>query len=257
MKKLQTDPAGAEEPAAIDRASTLAVMQPYFFPYIGYYQLMAASDLFVTLDDVSYIKQGWINRNRLLAQGRATWFTAPVSGAGSHVRIADVLVNRLRYAHWRTKFLKLLRQDYGSAPFYGAAMETVVRVLPVSPPAEMSIAALATRSLATVMEYLDWPARMVSSSTVPNPGALRGVERVLDICAQFGSARYVNAPGGTALYDPRVFRARGVDLAFLQPGEPALAASRSPDGGQLSMLHLLMLQPPASLRALLQQRTIE
>jgi hypothetical protein len=256
MNTLQADGKRATSSAARGRAKVLAVMQPYFFPYIGYYQLLTAVDHFVTLDDVTYIKQGWINRNRLLQQGQPSWFTLPVSGASSHRAIADVQVDGSRYAHWRGKFLKSVQQNYARAPCFRAAMDVVERVLPPCLP-DARIAVVAKESLAAVMEYLGCSVPITSSTEVPNVRSVRGIERVLHICANFGITRYVNAPGGTALYDRQIFQESGIELGFLRSAESALAAGRSPDGDQLSMLHFLMHQPPGSLRELLQQRTIE
>jgi hypothetical protein len=256
MDSIPADVRPRSTVTAAGGAKILAVMQPYLFPYIGYFQLLAAADLFVTLDDVTYIKQGWINRNRLLQQGKAAWFTVPVSGAGSHVSIGDVPVDRVRYAHWRRKFLQSVRHGYACAPFYSALMDVVDRVLPSVQPPDMRMSVIATESLLAVMDYLGIRVRVTASSAVPNPAGLGGVERVLSLCTHFGTTHYVNAPGGIALYDRDLFRQRGVELGFLQTDETALAAGRSPDGGQLSMLHLLMHRSPSDLRELLQQRTI-
>ena len=70
----------------------LAIMQPYLFPYLGYFQLIAAVDKFVFYDDVNFIKNGWINRNRLLISGKVNYITIPLSGASSFLKINQVLV---------------------------------------------------------------------------------------------------------------------------------------------------------------------
>ncbi len=84
----------------------IAVMQPYLFPYIGYFQLISAVDRFVVYDDVAFIKQGWINRNRILAKGNPLFFTIPLSGASSNALIRDIRINREEFPFWRGKFLR-------------------------------------------------------------------------------------------------------------------------------------------------------
>src|SRR4051812_42347879 len=96
----------------------LAIMQPYIFPYIGYFQLIAAVDAFVIYDDVNYIKQGWINRNRILFNGKDLLFTVPLENASSFKKINEVSVHKHLYEGWKVKFGKSLRATYFKAPYF-------------------------------------------------------------------------------------------------------------------------------------------
>jgi hypothetical protein len=241
----------SEDASARPATCTIAVMQPYLFPYVGYYQLAAAVDRFVLLDDVSYIKQGWINRNRLLLAGQPKWITLPVAGAGSHVRICDVLVDKRRYTHWRRKFLASVTQDYGKAAFFPQVFPMLERVLPPLCCESMSAASVAAKALQCVLAYLDVPFDPCRASQLPIPVQARGTQRVLEICKQLGAARYLNLPGGTALYDPGEFGRQGVHLRFVFPGARSLAAAMTTDGSQLSFLHVLMHHAPETARELL------
>jgi hypothetical protein len=235
----------------------IAVMQPYFFPYIGYYQLAAAVDMFVLLDDVSYIKQGWINRNRFLLDGRPNWFTVPLSGAGSHELIRDVRLDVSRYRYWRAKFFKSLTHYYGHAPFYRQTLELIDRVVPATPGADTRIAALAECSLKQVLDYLGLPVRSRSSSLIPLPGSARGTARIFEICRQLGAHSYLNSPGGAQLYDRQAFAEQGIALAFVMPGKIAMEGSRAPDGSPLSILHTLMRHDVMAVRAMLNDCRVE
>src|SRR5688572_18113469 len=94
----------------------LAIMQPYFFPYLGYFQLIYASDKFVFYDDVNYIKSGWINRNRLLLNGEAKYFTVPLSGASSYSKISRVGINQ-QNPKWRSNMIDTFRMAYRHAEY--------------------------------------------------------------------------------------------------------------------------------------------
>src|SRR5919204_3459231 len=91
-------------------------MQPYLFPYIGYYQMMHACDRFVIADDVTFIKQGWINRNRLLVNGAAAYFTVPVRRHHADALIRDVEIDGRPSTRWRVTLLKTIGNFYRRAP---------------------------------------------------------------------------------------------------------------------------------------------
>ena len=235
----------------------LAIMQPYLFPYVGYFQLALAVDQFVFLDDVTYIQQGWINRNRLLQGSRSTWFTVPLSGAGSHVLIRDAVIDDRRYARWRKKFFSTVDQHYRKAHGFAAAMALVEDVFPAMIEPGASIASMAKRSVSSTMAFLNLPLKTVESSLVASACGARGVDRVLEICETYKARTYINLPGGHALYDPTMFRLRGLNLAFIAPGPSALALGTAPDGYQLSLLHVLMRNDADVVRDALHDYTLE
>jgi hypothetical protein len=235
----------------------LAVMQPYLFPYVGYFQLALAADHFVFLDDVTYIKQGWINRNRLVQGSQSTWFTVPLSGAGSHVLIRDAVIDERGYARWRKKFFSAVDQYYRNAPGFAAARPLMEHVFPAMIEPGASIASMAKRSVSSTMAFLSLPLNAVESSLVGSAHGARGVDRVLDICETYEARTYINLPGGRALYDEAIFRLRGLNLAFVAPGPKALALGIAPDGCQLSLLHVLMRNDADIVRDALHDYTLE
>jgi hypothetical protein len=189
----------------------LAIMQPYLFPYLGYFQLVHASDKFVFYDDVNFIKNGWINRNRFLLDGQARYFTVPLAGASPFVKIRDIRI-QVDDIRWRCKLLETFRVAYKRAPFAAKGIELLERTLSL---ATDSIADVARHSVTSVMEYLGLRRAIVESSEVYANAHLGGQERLLDICRRESATLYVNAPGGRDLYDEPEFRAVGIDLRFL------------------------------------------
>ena len=223
-----------------------AVMQPYLFPYLGYFQLVGAVDHFVFYDDVQYINEGWINRNRLPQQG---WFTVPVAAGPLATPIYEQAVARVAYPRFRRKWLKGFGLTYSKAPFYGRVRELVETVF-VEQPA--GIAAMAERSVRLTAGYLGLATPFFRASTLTYDRSLTAQDRLLDLLRSIGADHYLNPAGGQPLYQPAVFAKRGVRLSFLHAGLSAV-----PDGqGQYSMLHLLAHYEPAQCRDWLGRYTI-
>lgn len=227
-------------------AMKLAIMQPYFFPYIGYFQLIYAVDIFVAYDDVTYIKGGWINRNYLLMDCKPTRFTVPVADA-SPFR----LINKTQVASitWQAKFLKTLHHAYAKAPQFESVyslVETVVKCVNVH-----SLAELALYSLTAVMDYLSISTVVRPTSMIYNNAYLKGQERILDICQREKADTYINLPGGRALYEWVVFFEQGVDLRFLQPGKVHYNQFHCNFVPNLSILDVLMFNERETVRELL------
>jgi len=193
--------------------SCAAVMQPYVFPYIGYFNLIEASDAFVFYDDVHYINRGWINRNRVLINGAAHTFTVPLAGASQNRLIMDVALHEL--VSFRAKFLRQLGQAYARAPYFQAGISYVETVL--RQPC-VSIADLAIHSVEQLYVFLGLSRKLFRSSATF--GASRGMERadrLIEITRALGATRYVNALGGMDLYEQEYFRQYEVELNFVRP----------------------------------------
>ncbi len=189
----------------------VGIMQPYVFPYIGYFQLIKAVDKFVVYDDVAFINKGWINRNNILVNGKASMFTIPLIGASQNRLILDIEVDNL--AAWSKKFLKTIEQSYKKAPFYNEGFRIVEQVfnLPV-----VSIAELATASLKETCKYLNIETEVVESSTIYNNQDLKAQGRILDICLQEKANHYINPIGGMAIYDKQLFADNEILLNFIK-----------------------------------------
>ncbi len=225
-------------------------MQPYLFPYLGYFQLMAASDKFVVYDDVSYIKQGWINRNRILVNGAPHSFTMPVMNAGSNVDIDQIRFDQRLYASWRTKFLRTLAQAYGKAPFKDRTIALITDILAEEP---AGLSGLLSGSLQRLRTELGIPCEIVPGSSVYRNKELRSAARILDICKQEKADVYINAFGGQALYDRAEFEHNGIGLEFLKSRLPFYEQGTADFVPGLSIIDVLMHCDMASIHAQLEE----
>lgn len=187
----------------------LAVMQPYFFPYVGYFQLTQAVDRFVFLEDVNFIKKGWIHRNRILMGGEPHPFTVPLQNVSQNRLISEISICQDQTGLQDTS--RTLTHAYPRSKY----LEKVLGMIETAWLSE-TINEAAQRSIRLVLEYLGLPGDFHLSSTYPK-GDLRGQFRILDLCLKHGAQTYINPSGGIELYDPQVFLDKGITLRFLKP----------------------------------------
>lgn len=190
-------------------------MQPYFFPYIGYFQLVSSVEKFVFYDDVNFIKQGWINRNKIAVNGKEYLFSLPVRNISSFSKIKDVLVSEREFFKWKSKLLKTLEQSYKGAPNFDYGFHLVEHCLDVEP--NCSIADIAINSVEVVSKYLSLNTSFFRTSDLKDVS--RGSDRsenILNFVNFFGATVYINPIGGADLYDKEFFRGKGVDVYFLE-----------------------------------------
>lgn len=191
------------------RSFTIAIMQPYFIPYAGYFRLFQASDLFVIYDCVQFPRRGWVHRNRLLdARGTARWLTLPLAKAPR-----DVLIRDLSFPSNAPELLAERLRPFNLVTENRDVQEILLTMRDVSG----SPVPYLERLLEQIVRHLALPWRIIRSSALGIPAALRGQERILEIARQLGATRYVNSPGGTDLYDVDAFAEAGVQLHFLTP----------------------------------------
>ncbi len=190
---------------------TLAIMQPYFLPYIGYVQLMNTVDKFVFYDDVAFINRGWVNRNRILVGGKDFMFTVPLKDASQNKRICDIAL--ADDPKWRGKLLQTIGQSYRKAPFYETVMPMMEKIVNFDAP---TVADYIFHSFTELTAYLDITTALVPSSALYENEALKAQERILDICRWEGTTHYINPVGGQALYDKQNFADLGMKLSFIQ-----------------------------------------
>lgn len=224
----------------------VSIMQPYLLPYIGYFQLIAASDVFVIYDDVQYMKGGWINRNRILLNGGPRWLTMPVAHSPLHTLIRDKSYLRGRAAD--TKVTGLVDQAYRRAPRFAAGRALAAELFASD---EANVAAFNARSIQLVCGELGLRTEILRSSELGRDATLSGQAAVLDICRRMGASQYLNAPGGVGLYRAEDFAGAGIDLRFLAPRLPAYDQFGGEHVPNLSVLDALMFCAPSDLATLL------
>ena len=233
---------------------TLAIMQPYVLPYVGYIQLMNTVDTFVFYDDVAFINRGWVNRNRLLVNGKDYLFTIPLKEASQNKTIREIEL--ADDPKWRGKLLKTIEQSYRKAPQFGAVMPITERIINFQAlsRSDVSVADYIFHSFTELTAYLGITTRLVASSTVYSNSELKAQERIVDICRQEGAKRYINPIGGTELYSQSAFDAIGCELRFIQPHRVTYPQTGAAEFVPwLSILDLLMNVDAASIRPLLTQ----
>lgn len=223
----------------------IAIMQPYFFPYLGYFQLFCPVDHFVYLDDVTYIKGGWINRNYILQLDQKELFTVPLKNLSSNKRINQTEIHG---NEWQKKLLKKIHQNYSKAPHYREVRPLLESVIYSN---VTSIADLSIISIEKTLEYLGLAKKTRRSSELNLPDGLKGVHRVIAICKEYGADTYINSIGGMDLYQPNEFRENDVKLQFLQSELPVYPQFSADFKSGLSIIDVLMFNQPAEVVAML------
>ena len=235
---------------------SIAIMQPYVFPYIGYFQLVYAADVFVFYDDVNFINRGWINRNRILLNGKDHVFTVPCKEASQNKLIKDIAVADDQKA--LDKILATIKMAYSKAPYFSdvypviehtlSGDSTLFRDQPTSAfpslsipvPYHSSIAHLAISSVLNICEYLGIKRTFRISSEQYNNRELKKADRLIDICHLEGITHYINASGGKEIYTKEYYSSKGVDLNFLNPEKYEYPQFKNTFVPWLSMIDVLM-----------------
>jgi hypothetical protein len=185
-----------------------AIMQPYFFPYIGYYQLVYEVKKFIFLDNVNYIKKGFINRNSILLNGARYDFAIPVLKVSQNRTI-----NQHEYAGDFNVFLNSIKHGYKKARNFEVAMSLIESVVSDR---DNNVARKNARSVMQVFDYLGILRNFSFSSTDEMDEALKGSDRILAISGKHGIDQYRNAIGGQNLYNHEEFKAAGIELKFIK-----------------------------------------
>ena len=228
---------------------SVAVMQPYFFPYLGYFQLLAHVDVFVVLDDTQYIQRSWINRNRILENGVAAYLTLPVAGGSRRKMICEQPLHEP--GSRQPKLLKRVRRAYHAAPH----LDSVSALLePLFPGDDETIAYFNVRALRALDEFLGLSTRLVVASERGYPRCRIAQERVIRICLEEGGTRYVNPirARSLGLYDQAAFSAAGLELSYLSMNaDIRYDQTGGPFVPDLSVIDVLMFNSPAQTGELL------
>lgn len=222
---------------------TIAIMQPYIFPYIGYFQLIYASDVFVFYDDVNFINRGWINRNRILLNGTDHMITVPCKDASQNKLIKDIAV--LNDPKAINKLLTTIRTAYSKAPFFTSVFPIIEEVLstamhPENEESPTNIAGMAAQSVLKICDYLGINRKFRYSSLEYNNRELKKADRLIDICHVEGIKHYINASGGKAIYTKEYYAEKGIELDFLNSQKYEYTQQNNTFVPWLSMIDVLM-----------------
>lgn len=218
----------------------LAIMQPYFFPYIGYFQLINAVDVFVVYDDVNFQTRSWMNRNYILSQGSAQRITLELNGASQNKKINDIKIGNKN-----KRIVETIRHSYATAPFFDDVYPLVKSLLLQE---EKNLALFLDYQLRDLCAYLGLCPAWHISSALNKETQLSGQERILEICSLLGAADYINAPGGRGLYDPIAFKNREIHLSFLNTKNISYEQFRPAFVPNLSIIDVMMFNAPGEIR---------
>ncbi len=226
----------------------VAIMQPYLFPYIGYFQLMALVDVFVVFDDVQYIRRGWINRNRILVNGKAQWFTIPVKKMPR-----DALINQGQFLiddRVRNKILRTLETHYKKAPFFKVTFHLVEETLNYQ---NTAIVPFLLHHFELIKNYLNIKTPLKLSSHLDYNRGANAQEKIIQISKILQAKMYVNPIGGKDLYSSQTFQAEGIQLLFLNPQVEPYFQGKEPFVPNLSIIDVMMWNDVKEIQRLLTQ----
>lgn len=219
----------------------LAIMQPYLFPYFGYFQLINAVDKFVFYDDVNFIKNGWINRNKILIHGKPAYFTVQLKEASSFK-----LINQIEFIDNRQKLLKTIRMAYSKAPYFDDVFPVINSCLNVQ---TKLICELVIHAVQEICRFLEIETVFEKSSQIyPETKHLNKIQRIQRICENNNADSYINAIGGTELYSKPFFNNLNVELYFIQSMDIIYKQHENQFIPNLSIIDLMMFNSKNELR---------
>lgn len=220
----------------------IAIMQPYFLPYIGYFQLINGVDQFVVYDNIQYTKKGWVTRNRFLQNGKDALFSLPIKASSDFREIRD---RWIAIDFSRDKFLNRMREAYRCAPMFELVFPLLERIVRQD---EGNLFNYLFNSIKDVCRYLAIDTEIVVSSDLQIDHSLPGKDRVLAICQHLDADVYVNPIGGQALYVKAEFAARGIGLQFLKSTNRPYRQFSNEFVPWLSILDVMMFNPLPEMR---------
>lgn len=223
----------------------VAIMQPYLFPYIGYFQLINLVDDFVIYDDVQYIVRGWINRNNILINNNKNLFTVSLDHSS-----ANKLINEVKIKDDFVKLRKMISISYAKAPYKNEVLNLINEILEYP---DNNLARFIGNSLECISVYLGMSTRFLYSSQIPKDNSLKGQYKIMAICKELSATHYVNPIGGVEIYDKEYFDDQGIDLKFIKSDE----IDYKQFGGEfvtgLSIIDVMMFNSPDQIKVLLEK----
>lgn len=220
----------------------LGIMQPYFFPYLGYWQLINAVDKYVVYDDVTYIKGGWINRNNILLNNSSHLITLSLVNSSSFKNINEIEITRDSIK--LEKLLKTIKVAYMKAPHYKEIMPIIEKLVKTN----TNIAKLNFNSIIEINKYLNIQTEILLSSQIKKDNKLKAQDKVIHINEILGADTYYNAIGGQTLYSKEIFKEKGINLRFLKMNELRYKQFNNEFVPNLSIIDVLMFNKKETIQ---------
>ena len=225
--------------------------QPYFMPYIGYWQLINAVDIFIISDDYNYIEGGWIGRNRILENGSPRYFNIEISHVSSTKKINELYISSGKFD--KEKKLKQLRNVYRKAPYFDDGYILMEKIFDFE---DLNLAGFLENSIRIVCSFLGITTKFVKSSSIPHNCELKKENRIFDQCGYVGADIYVNAIGGQELYTFEQFKEQGIKLGFLKTDNITYKQLWYEFVPDLSIIDVIMFNSKQEIKRMLQKYTI-
>ena len=225
----------------------VAIMQPYFFPYIGYFQLINAVDEFVIYDNIQFTKKGWINRNRILVNHKVDYVSIPLKKDSDYLDVN----NRFLSDTWsvdRKKMLNKIVESYRKAPQFEPAYSLFEQCLMIE---ETNLFDFIYHSLKETLQYLSISSKITVSSKIEIDHQLKSEEKVLAICKAQNASTYINPIGGIELYSKERFERNGIKLQFQKSNPINYLQYKNEFVPWLSILDVLMFNTKDEIKSFL------
>jgi len=226
----------------------LAIMQPYFLPYLGYFQLINSVDHFVIADNLNFIRDHWVNRNRILLKGKDHLFTLKIAHPSSNRAFNETEV--LDEPHNRAKLIKLFRSEYAKAPYFNIAMPFIERLVNND---EKNLSKYIEFSLRALSKYVGIRTNIGLLSDTYRNAALKGQAKAIDMIRAYGADEFINPIGGRMLYDKTVFARNNIKLSFLKTREISYKQFYNDFVPDLSIIDVMMFNPAEKIRSMLDE----
>ncbi len=226
-----------------------AIMQPYFLPYIGYWQLIKAADVFVVYDNIEFTKKGWFNRNRILEGDHDRLFTIPIKKDSDFLPVVERRLSDDSEAEI-ARTLRIIQTNYRKAPQFEAAYPLIEACFTFG---NKNLFNYIFNSIQLITKYLEISTQLVISSHIDTDHALKGQEKVLTLCKAEHTSTYINAIGGMELYDKEIFQASGIELKFIKSKDIQYQQFANPFVPWLSIIDVMMFNDQATIKQMLDE----
>jgi hypothetical protein len=230
----------------------LAIMQPYFMPYVGYFQLINSVDQFVIYDNIQYTKKGWINRNRILANGKDQLITLPIKKDSDYLDV----VQRELSGSWekdKNKMINIIKSSYSKAPHFEETFELISKCL--NNPEE-NLFKFIYNSIVLINYYLEIKTPIIISSSINTNHTLKSQDKVLSLCKAQNADVYINSIGGVELYDKTIFKQNGIKLNFIKSNPIKYKQFNNEFVSWLSIIDVMMFNSKEQIQEYLNEYTL-
>lgn len=227
----------------------IGIMQPYFFPYIGYWQLINAVDKFVIYDNIKFTKKGWIKRNRILVDGKDKLITLPIKMDSDELYIKERQLAD-SYIKDKGKMLNQIKAAYIKSPQFDKVLPIIEECLEFN---NKNLFEFLYNSIKVIANYLEIDTEIVISSDININHSLKNKYRIFEICKTLGGDFYINPIGGIELYEKGEFIQNGIELKFIKTDSIEYVQCGNKFIPNLSIIDVMMFNSKKELKELLKR----